>query len=363
MNLDNNYIVYISAANPKTDLGVIKKIKNFCLSAEDLGYKTTIINQHCRSLSADKQLFNKVFDTNAKYIILRSLGWCNLAILPQIIKARLQRRIVICDQPTPLFAQIEEIKAAKRSTFKRRIGCILTYLHGSFGFIPFNRIVQYAQESRYFSFGVRHKTLKIGNGINEKSSILREKKYVNNDRLVLVGVANVSIYHGYDRVIKAMAEFNKNNVKKAYFIIIGGHPDHSVIIELKKLVEQLGLSAFVEFCGFQEAEYITDKYSIADLAVGSLALFRKFLNESSILKIREYALAGIPFITAGVDPDFEGTEKFRFEVPNDDSIIPIVRVLESFEERRKLFTDEEIRAFATKHLSYKSKITKILYGL
>lgn len=119
----------------------------------------------------------------------------------------------------------------------------------------------------------------------------------------------------------------------------------------------------MEFCGFQDKEFISRAYDSADIAVGSLGLFRIGLNTSSILKIREYALAGIPFITAGYDPDFQEDMPFRFLVPNDESISPIVNVLERFPSARKTFTDEDIRKYAIENLSLESKFDQMISGL
>ena len=144
---------------------------------------------------------------------------------------------------------------------------------------------------------------------------------------------------------------------------MGGEDDNPEIISLKALAESSGAGDCVIFHGRRESDYISAMYSQCDIGIGALGLHRKGLEDSSILKIREYALAGIPFITAGSDPDFTGEEPFRFVVPNDESISPIVECLLSFPQKRKSFTDSQIRAFAESRLVYSKKLQTILGGL
>ena len=42
MNICNHSIVYVSAHNPETDLGVTKKIEGFCAAAHKKGYKDVV---------------------------------------------------------------------------------------------------------------------------------------------------------------------------------------------------------------------------------------------------------------------------------------------------------------------------------
>jgi hypothetical protein len=81
------------------------------------------------------------------------------------------------------------------------------------------------------------------------------------------------------------------------------------------------------------------------------------------LKVREYCLAGIPFIASGVDPDFPDNLPFRFVVSNDNEIDDILNVFSIFPQKRKTFTDEEIRQYAIDHLSYDSKFREMIDGL
>ena len=227
---------------------------------------------------------------------------------------------------------------------------------------PYNRIIQYASDSWFFLLGNRKRTLVLGNGIDISRISQRTRPSYEKNQIKLIGVANVAIHHGFDRIIKSIPELLKKNIQ-IRFKIIGGKLDSPIIKQLTSLSEKLNVTDNVVFVGFQNQDYIKEAYSNADLAIGSLGLFRIGLNSSSILKIREYCLSGIPFITAGDDPDFPNDVPFRFLVPNDESIEPIVEAIESFPEKRKLFTDEEIRDYAVRHFSFEKKFKQMIDGL
>lgn len=69
----------------------------------------------------------------------------------------------------------------------------------------------------------------------------------------------------------------------------------------------------------------------ADVAIGALATYRKGLNETSTLKVREYLAFGLPVILDHSDPDFLAPQDFLLQLPNvADNIKPNVGVIERF---------------------------------
>lgn len=54
----------------------------------------------------------------------------------------------------------------------------------------------------------------------------------------------------------------------------------------------------------------------ADLAIGTLALYRKQMKEASPLKVREYLANGLPVITAYAETDFPEPVTFILQLPN-----------------------------------------------
>ena len=57
----------------------------------------------------------------------------------------------------------------------------------------------------------------------------------------------------------------------------------------------------------------------ADVAIGSLALYRAGISEASTLKVREYLAAGLPVIVGYRDTDFPEGAPFILSIPNEPS--------------------------------------------
>jgi glycosyltransferase involved in cell wall biosynthesis len=351
-------IIYLAPSFQSTS-GVYHKVLGILSSARKIGYQTEYVDYRCGFINTYSVVWSVMVKSQSKIIIMRSIvGIISLLLIPAYIIARLQKKYLVIDVPTPIVSIVNEIRFnSKANPFKKIIHIFFCYLSGPIPFWFFNKIVQYGNEGWFFSLGNKSRTQLIGNGIDSAQILLRKKDYlVNQSVLRLVAVANVSYYHGYDRVLKAIAKWNNSHEFKVSFTIIGDNTDDNVLSSLKTMSVDLGIDQYISFSGLRDSNYIYDAYSNCDLAVGSLGLFRIGLSLSSVLKIREYCLAGIPFIAAGDDPDFSISTPFRFVVSNDDNIESIEKVFEVFPQRRNLFSDEEIRQYALDHLSFDSKI-------
>lgn len=69
----------------------------------------------------------------------------------------------------------------------------------------------------------------------------------------------------------------------------------------------------------------------ADVAIGTLAVYRKRIGEGSSLKLREYLACGLPAIIAYNDTDFPDRVPFLLHLPNEpDNIRPHLPTIEQF---------------------------------
>lgn len=218
--------------------------------------------------------------------------------------------------------------------------------------------------NRYFDFVVTPsnvdnvygiKTLKITNGIDVEK--FRKKAITKKEKeLHLIGVANVSIWHGYDRVIRGLYEYYKRMPKmKVYFHVVGEGVELS---NLKKLSEKLGVGDYVLFHGFKTGEELDKLFDLSDVAVGSLGLHRIGLKNASIIKLREYCARGIPFVITANDEDFINFE-FMLKISSDENPLDIREVINFYERIKNTDYVINMRDYAMKNLSWKSKM-KIL---
>lgn len=355
----NKRFEYFALVNRIKSPGVAKKIDNTVVAAKDIGLDAS---SYCfpTNLSGVKSFFKSLAFSKSDYIMIRFSDPVSPFVFLIMIYLRLRGVKIIIDVPTPRVVGLKELDSAIKNNFYRAIRKSMLYMSGAWVFYPAHRIVQYASESQWFEFGVKHKTIKIGNGIliDDNTPLIQSKW--PTEELRLIGVAQLANWHGYDRLIRALSEVNKKDLPyKISFTIVG---DGSERLALESLVQDLGLQEQVYFTGMLTGEELDDVFLDKHIGVSSLGLYRKNLSEASDLKTREYIARGLRVIGVGNDPDFEKESPYRLLIPNDDSIKYIVDLLEHFHQ--KSFLDPLVlRKFAVTKLSLKSKIELILSGL
>ena len=362
MKIQKNKIAYYTVSSLNHNTGVYFKIAGLLDAARNMGYDTELIDKPRVKFWDFVLLYCDFISNDAKYIFLRDIhSWQMMFAYPFLIICRLQNKVLINDIPTPCRAALVEISKNERTPcFLRFIKKLLLYLKGPIPYWFFNKIIQYGNEGTYFSFGNRHKTVMLGNGIEKDRVCLRGKDYLkHNDELHLLGVANLQVSHGYDRIVRAISIWNSDNNYKVFFHLVSGNAAPPVLESIKQLVKDNNTEKYVVFEPSKNTSQLNEMYGLCDIAVGAIGIHRVGLAQSSALKLREYCLAGIPFIYSGLDPDFQTDLPFCFQISNDDSIDDILKVFSVFPKKRKTFTDEDIRQYAIDNLNYTKKLQRL----
>lgn len=204
-------------------------------------------------------------------------------------------------------------------------------------------------------------TVYIQNGID--TELYKPKAFVkNNHTITLAGVAYLSYWHGYDRLIKGLKSYYQKpqqDKKDVEFIVIGDGEQKS---ELEEYVIKNGLAGRVRFVGVKTSKELEEYYDLADVGVAALGAHRKNIKYVSALKSREYFAKGLPFIDSATDLAFTGEmNKYRLQVPADDSEINIEDVIE-FAERYRFNEDarNEMAAYASRYMDWKRQMSIVL---
>ncbi len=165
----------------------------------------------------------------------------------------------------------------------------------------------------------------IGNGMDVSEIPLARVSPYPGKKVNLLYVGNVFPHHGLDRLIKGIASYNGDyNIS---FTLIG---NGSHLGYLKKMVTHYQIEESVEFVEPKYGGELDSYFDWAHLGIGALGIHRKGLTESSVLKLRDYAARGLPFVMSGKDPDFDdspGIQNYFYKVPLDDSTIDIEQVI------------------------------------
>lgn len=360
-------IEYFARLDKAKDPGIYKKLSHTVAAFEKKGFHASLIlcdgvGGVRRAVPSAIKFFTQILLSKAHIIIIRNDLVMSVLCFAVVIQ-RLRGTKVVVDIPTPLTNYVREIHIDDTMPLMSRWQRILMiHLIYPWVLMPANAVLQYAPESKYFSFGVARKSMLIANGIDLSGIPQRtnDHKDTVDCRLVLIGVARLSEWHGYDRVIRGIAEHRAitGQSDNVYFHVVGDGPVKS---QLKALATKLGVQQFVQFLGDQRGEALTDLYESAHIGVGSLGLYRVGLNAASSLKSREYVARGLPFLNAGYDMDFDPTPEFVYQVENDERPLKLQEIISWYKllkQRPQL--SAEMREYANKTLSFDSKVDSLL---
>lgn len=191
-------------------------------------------------------------------------------------------------------------------------------------------------------------TFRIDNGIDLTEIKLVPHHPLENE-LRLIGVANLSRWHAWDRVLKGLADYYRDPQVPVtiHFTIIGTGTARA---SLEELARELKLESRVTFAGPKTGEELDEEFSRADVAVGTLGLHRIGLASTSVLKLREYTARGFPSLIGYREPVVSSKVPFICSFPADDSALDMEKIVRFYRELP--VTRSEIRQYAEDHFSW-----------
>ena len=200
--------------------------------------------------------------------------------------------------------------------------------------------------------------LNLMNGIDIDEHPLSRKEY-DGKKIVFIAVSTMQYWHGYERILKGMYLYYQAGGEYDFRLkFVGDGPERAYYEEL---ITRYCLQRHVEFVGrieIDEKEKLDDQYSLSDIAVGSLGLYKLYKvsekNEEILpIKLSEYCVRGIPFICGHRDLRFPPGWEFMLSVPNDDEPIDMNRVIDFY---KKIVSEgnykQLMRDYAEKYLTW-----------
>ncbi len=171
--------------------------------------------------------------------------------------------------------------------------------------------------------------------------------------LRMVAVASEFVpWQGLDRLLSGMLTYP--GAVRLELVLIGAVPE-----KLKELVvrsnRRPGMA--VHCPGPAYGPELDARLGSANLAIASLALFRKKMIQACPLKVREYMARGIPFIYGYEDPDLPEDGDFAMKVPADDQPVDMEAVIQ-FAMRTGQSPDlaRRMRRYAGEQMDWKGKV-------
>lgn len=211
-------------------------------------------------------------------------------------------------------------------------------------------------------FGQR--TIRISNGVDFDSIPVHLYQPPIDGSTHLIGVAEVHLWHGYDRLISGLGEYYKStkSPRQVYFHIVGGVHPHAMYKPnayhpgLKNLIEKYGIQDKIIFHGQLFGDELTKVFNQCQFAIGSLGRHRSGITVIKTLKNREYATRGIPFIYSEQDCDFD-QQPYVLKAPANESPINIQQIIDFIDHF--MMKPEDIRK-TVEHLTWKIQMDRVI---
>jgi len=357
-------LTYVAICSKKTSPGIYKKVLGFVKGAQKNNISSNSIIVEPKGISGYLTYTREIAFSSSDYVVIRYLPKLGFIIFLLGVLLKLSNRNLIIDVPTPMKSHIKEIMIHNRGFLSRFFNISLIYLQSFIPFLSAGRIIQYANEARFFSFFLSKKTILIGNGVDVESIPLRgsaPKWPGTNKTLNLVAVGTVATWHGWDKVLTVIKELKDENFQdfNIFFKIIGDGPE---VIKLKKMSSQLNITENVEFLGFLSGEKLYSHYSDAHIGVGSLGWSRIGVEVASPIKSREYLAAGLPVLYSTKDVDFHIDANIAIYLQQSEDVYEFKNMIKNLGQI-DFPSSKECRKYALNNLDFSIKVSKILKGV
>ncbi len=326
-------IIYISIENPDKNLGGVEyKIYNQILEfkkqdfyVEHLCYDINRkgVNKLSSNLNFMNKKFNKLFlekCMTSDFIYLRYfLSDFNLLYLLKKVRVLNKNVKIIAEIPT--YPYDNEFPNTSISLILDKINRKKLYKY-------IDRIVTFSDDKEIFGI----KAIRISNGIDSKN--IKERIPQNQDNKInIIGVAQLNFWHGYDRIITGLSKYYLNGGNRDINVHIVGYGKNKVIEQYKQMILKYNLETRIFLHGKKTGDELDEIYNKCELAFDSLGRHRSNVKYNSSLKGKEYLAKGLPIIS-GVKTELDDDKDFKYylRIPADDTPVNFNKIIEFYNE-------------------------------
>lgn len=357
-----NKLLYVTVQNSHYQAKYNSQIEAW----RKLGYEAEYFNLD-RTLCSIREFFSivKCFDV----IYLRNDYL--LYTMWLFIVFALSGKKIILEIPTPINVFWHELRLSHLPSWKKLILPKMIKLYLKLIIKRVDLIIEMAEEQEPIVLAQQNKFFIWQNGMNSVDAYKLPKNYIQeqnkaitkffmNNEIRLILVANLAEYHGLDRIIEGLyLYYSKAHVYKVYVDVISSFND--TLIKNKKLVENYELSEYVNFIGNVEISKLAEFYKQANSAIGSISFNKIFLDSGSPLKLREYAMFGLPSCINYHDYDLSNTD-FVFTCSRSEEPIDVNVLIEFYKqllEKHGVDLTKVIQDYALNNLMWQHKVEKL----
>lgn len=204
-------------------------------------------------------------------------------------------------------------------------------------------------------------TINISNAIDFDSIKLSSPLPFDGTKFIMIAVAEIHFWHGYDRIIRGLENYYKGGPRatEVRFNIVGAgsQPDYEQLVALTR---ELKLEEYVHFYGNRVGEELDSLFDNSHFAIASLGRHRTGITHLKTLKNREYAARGFAFTYSELDSDFD-TMSYVLKQSPDESPIEILALIEFYKDLT--MSPSQIRGSIEESLSWVVQMQKVLSAI
>ena len=294
-------------------------------------------------------IVNYAIKKQINFVYIRSNHNANPFTINMVRRMKKARMKVVMEIPTYPYDQEYFNKAMRRQLIQDK-------LFRNLFAKQLDAIVTFSEEDIIFG----QQTIRISNGIDFDSVKMKKKSHHPANELHLIGVAEIHRWHGFDRVIKGLADYYSTPKEmKVYFHVVGYFFSPIEEAEITEIIKTHHLEPYVILYGKKHGEELDKIFDQCDFGIGSLGRHRVGIEHIKTLKNREYAARGIPFVYSETDTDFD-KKPYVLKVPADETAVKIEDIIKF--NQRLAITPQQIRDSITE-LSWKHQMGKVINTL
>ncbi len=198
-------------------------------------------------------------------------------------------------------------------------------------------------------------TCTVSNGIDVTGTLFTGFKKFNGQELHIIFVASkFDPWQGLDNLLNGLKKYKGNVFIHLNLIGDVSAKDIRTIDEINNDIVNINL------LGKKYGVELDKEFKDSNIAISSLALYRKNMEEACSLKTREYIARGIPFVYSYNDSDLAGDEVFALKLPVNDTFIDIDEIIKfAIKVSEELHADTKMRDFAKQKLDWTIKVAQM----
>ncbi len=204
-----------------------------------------------------------------------------------------------------------------------------------------DKIVVFSDDDSLFG----KETIRIINGIDVDSIAFAEDSrcFVRREpyTISLLAVANFQLLHGYERILRGLANYyQKENKYRVYIHMVGDGKEKSYY---QGMVKDYGLDSYVMFYGALTGIELEKMYYNSDIGLGVFGAYKRDIHISSALKTREYLAYGLPVVSGVYEDAFPEKRDYFLELPNDEGNVDINVIVDFYRGLNEKYCIKELR--------------------